>query len=193
MPRVPAGTRASAIDRFSVGEKLPLVTSPGPAAVVTCWWLRSTPRSSSSSPTSSKRGAARGRFECGASDELPRGRFECHGPRDARSERVMIFVEIVAVEAQARFQAQGVARTESGRPHARGAQRTPRRRPPLPPAARSRSRPRPCSPCVQRTSCRTRRPRMSSCKTGNSFCWMKLKMVTGGYGRSTPQAEHPHF
>ncbi len=34
-PAVPAGTRASAIERFSVGANPPLVISPSPCAVLT--------------------------------------------------------------------------------------------------------------------------------------------------------------
>src|SRR5579863_6040221 len=61
-PTVFPGTRASAMERSSVGENVPLVISPprlsgAPAEMVslpgttTRWWLRRTPRSSSTSPT----------------------------------------------------------------------------------------------------------------------------------------------
>src|SRR4051812_17572066 len=51
---VPLGRRASAIDLPSVGEKVPLVTSPSPPEVRTFWCARSTPpESSSNSPRNS--------------------------------------------------------------------------------------------------------------------------------------------
>ena len=86
--RVPRGTRASAMERSRVGENVPLVTSPGPATVITGWWLRSTPRSSSSSPTSSRSPAGARRLQRPASDEVAVLRLEGHGPAEAGLERI---------------------------------------------------------------------------------------------------------
>jgi len=40
---VPRGSRASAIDRASVGEKVPLVISPSLPPASAFWWARRTP------------------------------------------------------------------------------------------------------------------------------------------------------
>src|SRR5450830_183585 len=49
------------------------------------------------------------------------------GPRQARVERVDAFVHVLVVQVHARFQAQGVARTQAGRLDARGDQSVPQR------------------------------------------------------------------
>ena len=126
---VAAGTRAKAMERSSVGENVPLVISPSPTPrTSTFWWLRSTPRSSSSRPTSLRGEPARAHLERASRPmkARPAGSSATVQP-SADSRRMRARVHVVAVEVHAGLQAQRVARAEAAGGDAQRIQAAPRR------------------------------------------------------------------
>src|SRR6188508_2401420 len=80
------GTRARPIERSSVGEKLPLVTSPSPTAGTMTFW-----------------------FERSTTDEIAILRLPCDGPGKPRLEWRGRLVHVVAVEIHAGLETQRIA------------------------------------------------------------------------------------
>ena len=135
---VPAGTRASAMARFKVGEKVPLVTSPergrgsvGAHALMTAQYAALLENQAHQHVAADPAGA----LERLSTDEIPRFRVEGDRPRQPRLERMAAFIHIVAIEVHAGLQAQRIARAQTGRGHALRQQRPPGVRAPPAPAA----------------------------------------------------------
>ena len=122
----------------------------------------------------------------GAADEVPLG--PAHDPAQFGLERRDARSELVAVQRQARLEAQGVARAESGRRDAGAPRRPPRSPRPPRPARRTRPRPRRCSRC---------RPPGRRCPPSRSGPRAKRRTAAAsgrhrGQERTGPRALHGH-
>ena len=122
------------MERFNVGEKVPLVTSPSGSPASGSVRRRDGAHGLMTAqhaallehqPDQTSPPAARARSERLASDELALLGLESDRPGEARFEGMARLVHVVAVEIHAGLQAQRVARAESGRPHALRDQRAP--------------------------------------------------------------------
>ena len=104
------GRRARAMDFLRVGEKVPLVVSPSPWAVKTCWWraARLCLRAPGRAP-----GWLAGWRRAALPTKSRLGVLEIDRPGEAGVERRDGLVHVVAVEAMPASEAQGVAGTEA--------------------------------------------------------------------------------
>ena len=109
------GTRASAMERFKVGEKVPLVTSP--AGVAAHDFLMAAQHAALVEQQADELAGGRRGAACSSARRPTKsrlGRIEGHRPGQARLQGMMIFIHVVAVQIHAGFQTQRVSRAQAG-------------------------------------------------------------------------------